>query len=120
MTTTQKRDIPLAVGREAGEGRETQSTISQWADETFGTGGTNARAAARANEEMAELLANLTTDDNHPKAADEIADIFIVLYRVATKLGVDVETEIARKMAVNRARTWRLDGTGHGYHVAEV
>jgi NTP pyrophosphatase (non-canonical NTP hydrolase) len=96
---------------------ETQATISQWADETFGTAGSNARAAARANEEMAELLANLTSDDNHSKAGDEIADVFIVLYRVATNLGVDVHEEIDAKMKTNRSRLWALDGTGHGYHV---
>jgi NTP pyrophosphatase (non-canonical NTP hydrolase) len=96
---------------------ETQATISQWADETFGTGGSNARAAARANEEMAELLRDLTSDDQSPKAGDEIADVFIVLYRVATKLGVDVQDAIEAKMILNRSRTWAKDGTGHGYHV---
>ncbi len=96
---------------------ETQHTISQWADATFGVAGSNARAAARANEEMAELLKALTADDNHPKAAEEIADIFIVLYRVAERLGVDIHYVIDMKMAKNKARTWALDGTGHGYHV---
>lgn len=96
---------------------ETQQTVSRWADETFGVAGSNARVAARANEEMAELLRALTADDRHPKAAEELADIVIVLYRVAERLGVCLHTEIDRKMAINRARVWRLDNTGHGYHV---
>lgn len=96
---------------------ETQQSISQWADETFGGAGSNARVAARANEEMAELLRALTADDSHPKAAEEVGDIVIILYRLATRLGVDLATEIDRKMAINRARVWKKDNTGHGYHV---
>lgn len=96
---------------------ETQATISTWADDTFGPSGSNARGAARANEEMAELLGILTVDDASPKAAAEIADVLIVLYRLATRLGVDLHAEVDRKMAVNRAREWKRDGSGHGYHV---
>jgi len=98
---------------------ETQYTISQWANDAFGPAGSNARVAARANEEMAELLRALTVDDNHPKAAEEVADVFIVLYRVASRLGVDIHEEIERKMAINRNREWKLDGTGHGYHLRD-
>jgi NTP pyrophosphatase (non-canonical NTP hydrolase) len=98
---------------------ENQNTVSVWANETFGPPGSNLRVAARANEEMAELLRALSTDDNHPKALEECADIVIVLYRLVTCLGGDLETEIARKMATNRQRVWKNDGSGHGYHVRE-
>ncbi len=98
---------------------ETQDSISQWADDTFGPAGSNARVAARANEEMAELLRALTVDDNHHKAAEELADIVIILNRLATRLGVDLNAEVNRKMAVNRKREWKLDNTGHGYHVRD-
>lgn len=96
---------------------ETQRSVTEWADATFGPVSSNIRVAARANEEMAELLRALTVDDQNPKAAEEVADIVIILYRLATRLGVDLEVEISRKMAVNRSREWRLDGSGHGYHV---
>lgn len=96
---------------------ETQATISAWAEETFGPISSTMRVAVRANEEMAELLRALSSDDANPKAAEEIADVVIVLYRVAARLGVELPAEVDRKMAVNRAREWRLDGTGHGYHV---
>lgn len=96
---------------------ETQQSVSDWANSTFGAAGSNARVAARANEEMAELLRALTAEEYHPKAAEEIADVVIVLYRLATRLGVDLLSEIDRKMAVNRAREWKRDNTGHGYHV---
>lgn len=96
---------------------ETQESVSSWATETFGPAGSNIRVAARANEEMAELLRCLSADDAHPKAAEEIADVFIVLYRLAERLGVDIFAEVDRKMQVNRQREWKLDNTGHGYHV---
>jgi NTP pyrophosphatase (non-canonical NTP hydrolase) len=98
---------------------ETQKSVTDWANETFGTAGSTARVAARANEEMAELLRALTVDDAHPKAAEEVADIVIVLYRVATRLGVDLHAEIDRKMAINRTREWKLSSDGHGYHVRD-
>lgn len=94
-----------------------QYEISAWADETFGTASSNARVAARANEEMAELLRALTSDDQHPNAAEEIADIVIVLCRLMTRLGKNFGEEIDRKMAINRVRKWNLTTDGHGYHV---
>ena len=99
--------------------KETQATITEWIETTFGSAGSNARVVARANEEMAEILRAVTIDDNHPQIVEEIADVFIVLYRVATRLGVDIHEEIDRKMAVNRTRKWTLDGSGCGYHVKE-
>lgn len=157
---------------------ETQESISKWATETFGVSSSNARVAARANEEMAELLRALTADDDSPKAAEEAADVKIVLYRLAERMGFRLESggvllsmpsnysvavganeymarvlstivqdeetatyaiqatvrwlhmlaarmgfqlneEVDKKMAVNRARVWNLDGSGHGYHVRD-
>jgi hypothetical protein len=96
---------------------ETQATVSEWCEGVFGPASSNARVAARANEEMAELLRALTADDRHPKAAEEMADVVIIFYRLASRLGADLMAEVDRKMAVNRGREWRLDGSGHGYHV---
>lgn len=96
---------------------ETQQSITQWADETFGDTTSNLRIAARANEEMAELLRALSVDDEHPKAAEECADIVIILYRLLSRLDADLFAEIDKKMQTNRARVWKKDGSGHGYHV---
>jgi NTP pyrophosphatase (non-canonical NTP hydrolase) len=100
---------------------ETQMTISMWAEKTFGPVSSNARVAARANEEMAELLRRLTTDDWHPETGEEIADVVIVLYRLAHRMGYDLHNEVNLKMAINRtSRVWRRDGSGHGYHLKEA
>lgn len=97
---------------------ESQDTICAWTEATFGTASSNVRVAARANEEMAELLRALSTDDNHPKAVEEAADVVIILYRLAHRMGKNLHTEIDAKMAINRAREWKVTN-GHGYHVRE-
>lgn len=97
---------------------ETQQSVTEWANATFGVAGSNARVAARANE-MAELLRAITVDDASPMAPAEVADVVIVLYRLATRLGVNLHDEVDKKMAINRARQWKLDATGHGYHVRD-
>lgn len=97
--------------------QETQYTIGKWALDTFGEPASNLRIAIRANEEMAELLRELSLNEDSVKAASEVADIFIVLYQVANRMDFDVHAEIDRKMQVNRARKWELDGSGHGRHI---
>ncbi len=62
---------------------------------------------------------SLTADDNHAKAAEEVADIVIVLCRPMTRTGRNLGEEVARKMAINRARQWNLTADGHGYHVRD-
>jgi len=57
--------------------------------------------------------------DNHHAVVSEAADVVIVLYRLARNCGLNLLDEVDRKMAINRGRTWKLDATGHGYHVRE-
>lgn len=96
---------------------ETSRSISQWADETFGPVKSNYHIAVRANLEMAELLKELALDDSAYDALEEIADIVIVLARIVDREGGSLQGLINEKMVVNRARKWKLDGSGQGYHV---
>ncbi len=98
---------------------ENQYSISKWAVDTFGEAGSNASCAARANAEMAELIQALASNDNHPNASAEVADVLICLYRLADRLDIDLHDAVDEKMAINRARKWKLDGNGHGSHVKE-
>lgn len=98
---------------------ETTETIGIWASETFGDAGSNARVAARANEEMAELLRAATSDHPAEQVVVEAADVVIILARLAYRNGFDLWSEVEKKMAINRARVWKKDGTGHGYHVRD-
>jgi NTP pyrophosphatase (non-canonical NTP hydrolase) len=95
---------------------ENQKTIAAWRVETFGTFPSPMRMAARANEEMAELIRALSSDDE-TKAVEEVADVLIILYGVAERLGFDLHTEVDRKMVINRARRWTVDASGHGCHI---
>ena len=99
--------------------RETTESIGFWANQAFGPAPDAARIAVRANEEMAELLRAVTTNQSDAVVIEECADIVIVLARLVHEKGGDLEQAVNDKMAINRARTWKLDGTGHGYHVRD-
>lgn len=99
---------------------ETQETIGLWADEVFGKVTDLPRAVRRADEEMAELLEEASGDANPGRMAKEMADVVIVLMRIAHVIGIDLAATINAKMAINRGRKWRADGTGHGYHIKDT
>jgi phosphoribosyl-ATP pyrophosphohydrolase len=111
-------DIEKALDLQIGGPRpeEDQVMISDWAVETFGDTGTNLSVAIRANEEMAELLAALSRDDNDVKAVIEAADVVITFARLFVRFGLSLQDVIDCKMELNRKREWDLDGHGHGYH----
>jgi hypothetical protein len=103
------RNAPSGFSGSSGEGvlMETQVTINEWITQTFGVAGSNLSCAARANEEMAELLMKLAVNDFDESAVEECADVVIILYRIAHRFGMDLHKEIDRKMATNRARQGR-------------
>lgn len=93
-----------------GEG-ETWASIAEWCEATFGPCSPE-RVATRAREEMKELvdeteIAAGWTD----KARIEAADVLICLSRVP-----GIWEAVEEKMAINRARKWRIMGDGTGYH----
>ena len=69
---------------------ETQETISQWSIETFGDAGSNFRVAIRAQEEMTELLVAISTHEPQEDIIEEAADVAIVIYRLASRLGITI------------------------------
>jgi NTP pyrophosphatase (non-canonical NTP hydrolase) len=97
---------------------ETSKSIGSWTDGVFGSVTNYQTGAARANEEMAELITAVSRFDL-PQAALEIADVVICLHRLANDLGYDLQELVDRKMVINRNRKWRPDGTGHGKHIKE-
>lgn len=95
---------------------ETQATINQWISDTFGEAGSNISVAARANQEMAELIMKLAINDSDSEAIEEVADVVIVLYRLVHRFDASLSEQIDRKMMINRDRRWNV-ANGHGYHV---
>ena len=97
---------------------EDQSSVSAWGEETFGPATGPDVLVVRAQVEMDELLEAVRSGD-HGEVALEVADVFILLYRVATLCGVDVDAAVARKMQINRKRRWRRKGDGTGSHIKD-
>lgn len=95
----------------------TPQDITIWADKTFGQAKSTIGMAARMNEEVAELIVALAREDTVENIHKEIADIYIVLSRLACYLNCDIQQNVNKKMEINVKRKWMSDGTGHGYHV---
>lgn len=114
---------------------ETQKTIAAWGDATFPGGDPSSpRHCLRLLEEAVELCLAAGASDASVRAAvlgeldragkpdpakvpDEVADVYVMLAQVAEGRGIDIQTEVDRKMAINRARVWKLNGDGTGQHV---
>lgn len=87
--------------------------IHDWQAVTFPRA-TPASVVEHLRREVAELV-----DD--PTDTSELADCYFLLVGLAYELGVDLTTVVARKLAVNRARTWgEPDDQGVVEHVREV
>lgn len=46
-----------------------------------------------------------------------VSDFAMAVHDAAASLGLNLWTEVEAKMETNRAREWKRDGTGHGYHL---
>ena len=67
---------------------ETSATIAQWSNDTFGPVDV-LDVVKRAAEEFAELRAAVAMEDGAEKIAEEIADVVIVLCRLAREYDTD-------------------------------
>lgn len=99
---------------------EIQEAINKWADEAFGPAPDPVRIATRANQEMAELLRELTVENaDSNMVAYEAVDVVIVMYRLAETMGFDLDFVLRKKMEINERRKWVREGKGVGYrHVS--
>lgn len=99
------------------ERNESSDTIFDWSEQTFGPVLAGPKAA-RANIEMAELLAEVNDPRADPsKIAEEAADVVIILTALVHHLGFNIFEEVDRKMAINRKRIWVSKGDGTGHHI---
>lgn len=95
---------------------ETQSSISKWANETFGEVTFLDVIHERFLDEVEELKAEIELRKLH-EAKAECADVLIVLYQLATKLKISLREEVNKKMEINRNRKWKLHGDGTAQHI---
>ena len=95
---------------------ETQRSMCDWAEATFGPVSAPVSLVDRAMLEMEELKEAVVAQD-HAEIGKEAADVLILLYRLADQFGLDLDQEVAGKMAINRSRTWVQKGDGTGSHI---
>lgn len=95
---------------------ETSQTICEWGNATFGEARDLTALVARARGEMDELE-QAVRDGDLAEAGREAADVVILLHRLVALAGMDLAEQVDAKMAVNRARTWKVAGDGTGGHV---
>lgn len=96
--------------------QETQKTIAEWGETTFGPARDPLDLVLRAQQELGELADAVRQRDRN-EAAMETADVMILLYRLAEDLGYDAARSVQEKMTVNRARKWIRAGDGTGKHI---
>lgn len=95
---------------------ETQRTMCDWAEKTFGPVNDPKALLTRALLEMDEL-GQAIDDGDVAEIGKEAADVMILLYRLVDQFGLDLDQEIGAKMAINRSRKWVSKGDGTGAHV---
>lgn len=97
---------------------ETQTSISHWANSTFGPPKDLKTIVDRFLDETTELaiLAEQSTLDLEA-LKDECADCLIVLYQVADTCGFFLSIAADEKMKINRNRKWDVKGDGTAQHI---
>ena len=106
LTPSGRREEVLAIP-------ETQQSICNWANATFGTGIDLPVWYTRLMEEIGEL-GEAILDEDAEHIAKEAADAVIMLTRIVGATGRDLQTLIDAKMAINRAAEWNFkNGVGH-------
>ncbi len=96
---------------------ETQESVAEWAEETFGSVKDPSVLVTRAITEMEELLEAVQQEDI-TELGKEAADVAILLWRLMEQHGLDLTEEVTKKMQENRARKWAPKGDGTGKHIA--
>jgi len=100
---------------------ESQRSICDWAESTFGPVTDLQACAERACKEMREFQ-TLVDHFHRAKPRDirkEVCDIVVTLFRFAGAAGFDLLNGVDDVMAINRLRKWLPDGKGNGQHIKE-
>ena len=82
---------------------ETQQSICQWAEDTFGPVTNPQDLVARALQEMKEL-AEAIDEENQEEIGKETADVVILLHRLLDQYQLNLDQEVEKKMKINRSR----------------
>lgn len=100
--------------------RTLQGDVGAWIDATFPHGSAATAYAHLCDEvrELGEAVHSVEGGGAVEHTAEELADCCLLLLSIAHHLGIDLEAEAARKLAVNREREWGApDHRGVARHV---
>lgn len=81
---------------------ETQWTVAEFHRRANGASSSNMSLAVMANDEMAAVLTSLAEDDENEEAWEKIADTVITLYRLATRMGINLAQAVHDEMQMRR------------------
>lgn len=95
---------------------ETQKTVTEWAEQTFGPVSAPEILVDRALVEMQELREAVISGDTK-EIGKETADVLILLMRLMENHGLEMTDSVNQKMQENRQRKWLPKGDGTGSHI---
>ena len=58
-------------------------------------------------DELDNAIEDWANLGNHNRFAEELADVVIMCFSVAGRLGIDIDAAIRRKMEINKNRSWK-------------
>lgn len=104
---------------------ETFDSIGDWIEEVFGenediTTDVNAQFDRVSDEweEFRREVARLQVERAYlSDVANEAADVVIALSGFCRRMEIDLQSEIDRKMEINRNRKWEVFSNGTGRHI---
>lgn len=96
---------------------ETSKTVCEWGTRTFGDAKSLVSYAVRAKEELNELISALEEPQSTDEILLEVADVTILMHRIAGTLGSELSDVVNTKMLKNRRRKWISKGDGTGSHL---
>jgi NTP pyrophosphatase (non-canonical NTP hydrolase) len=107
--------VLMRAARNIGEDIDAILKVLPFGD---GVSGSIISSAAKANDFMAKLvLVSFGIGTSPPLAMNLCGLICLHLSDICIAFDTDLNGEIHKKMNINRAREWKRDNTGHGYHV---
>lgn len=75
---------------------------------------------ASFHPEMELELVKEVSEPDLAKIPAEAADVLITLQVLAHRLNFNLDSEVQKKMAVNRSRLWKARGDGTGQHIKDM
>ena len=105
------------AGKPVRSVRSVQGQVWDWAKTKFGNPSPLA-LSIRGNKEMSELISTLINKpDETEEIIEECADVAFFLLQICEIKGGDLMEAVAKKLEVNKKRSWEIASDGSFQHV---